>query len=154
MLERLKKAGRISLLLLYGAYALSPIYASAPISASGGSPLKGRQQPATMSMGIVWVNVLLSSLLDAEIEQASTAGGTTLAEQDGELILIKKKRAVLRERQVAAPPIVSAITLQDAPADHDLLAVHIHEIPLDPMHRASNGYRTLHTGLSPPTYLS
>ena len=151
MIQRLNYTVRILFLLLYASCTLSPIYISAT---AGCSDVRHEHARQHLTVGIVWVNVALSALLDDPADGAFFAGGQTIAEPDTALILVSRKRAVLREQQVAPPPLLATCTLQDTSTDPGHRAYRVQEVPLDLKHRESDGYSTLHAGLSPPTRLS
>lgn len=155
MLQRIKYAARILLLILYSAYALSPIYAAASSLPADGR-YGHRQTSHHIKLGIVWVNVLLSSLVDDEIDgqPERDTSVTSVSEAGDDLILIRKKRMIFRERQsIPSPPHV-AYTQPFASTDLPLVVFHDHEILLAPSHQDSDGYRSLHAGLSPPLSFS
>ncbi len=153
MQSRLFHAARLLLLFFYGAYSLSPIYASASADCTDVCHAQ-RSHVHQYTMGIVWMNVLLSSLGDdEEIGGQRPAGETSLSAVDTDLILIKKKRAVLREQQPAPAPTATAVPTPPG-TDSSLRAVHATGTPLDLKHRQSDGYSSLHAGLSPPQHLS
>jgi hypothetical protein len=152
MAKKLRYALRVAVLVLYGCYALSPIYL---LVAAGDDDLRRDlcRPSQDYSMGIVWVNVLLSSLLEEGKGDATTSVKASLAQQDPDLILIKKKRAVFREQYAVTQPI-DTIALSLDSTVKPLASFHEYEIPLDPQHRETNGYSSLHAGLSPPQHLS
>ncbi len=152
MSSRFHSTVRFLLLLFYGIYSLSPIYASTPTNCSDCRDHRRHSHP--YSVGIVWVNVVLSSLADDEIDGQGPAGEASLSEDTTDLILIKKKRAVLREQDAVPSPPPSISTLPVVPTGQHLAACRVREIPLDLKHRESDGYSTLHAGLSPPVHLS
>ncbi len=148
MSSRFHATVRVLLLVFYGIYSLSPIYASAGSCAGRCFPVHEHGY----SVGIVWVNVLLSALAD-EIG-SDPADETSVSQDDPDLILIKKKRAVLREQRVAAPPTFATSVPKDISTVPGPSSYRVQEVPLDLKHRESDGYSTLNAGLSPPPHLS
>ena len=96
---------RVSILVLYGIYAVSPVYLSA-MSGRHDWIVPCGHQDKDISLGIVWVNVLLSKFLPAHQCVQTTTTEMTAAGQDREFILVKKKRAVLRESFSFKPDLV------------------------------------------------
>ncbi len=147
-MRRRSKQGLLRLILaFYCIYAISPVYLSA---------MSGREHPAAwgasernVTMGIVWVNVLLSSL--TEVHGIGTLASLSVqADETGrEFILIKKKRALLSETYRVRPlfetqAVVTAFTGYPRPrpqAFDDSRGLPVRQVgqPL-----------SSHLGLSPP----
>ena len=152
MATNLTYALRVAVLVVYACYAFSPIY----LSVSVGDDVPRRDHgplSQTYSLGIVWVNVLLSSVLEDGTAHTTTSEEAFVAQQDPDLILIKKKRAVSRE-QAPVPPAVEIPPLSFESTATPRALSHEYEITRDPQHRETDGYSSLHAGLSPPQYLS
>jgi hypothetical protein len=118
MNNRLGYAVRILVLACYCGYAISPIYLSTAAFGGDGKTGCGHRE-ADVTLGIVWVNVLFSQLLN--VHQCVPESGPIVrtAAHDREFILIKKKRAVLRESYQVRPlqsETAEASTPGDAPA--------------------------------------
>lgn len=96
MAGRIKYALRISILVFYCIYAVSPVYLT---SAAGGNDRFaecGRQE-MDVTCGIVWINVLLSTLVAADRPAPAMSPDMASAEHGRGFILVRKQRAVLRE---------------------------------------------------------
>lgn len=109
--------------------------------------------PGRVKVGIVWLNFLVSAFADeAQIGDIFDAARLSAAPRDGRMILVKKKRAVLRE-QTKVRPLSEAEFLPFTNIDHPVTSSRDFEISRDPRLRESDGYVGLNTGLSPPTHL-
>jgi hypothetical protein len=148
MEDRIKHALHVVVLLLYCTYAMSPIYLSAMAVRNDWIAERG-QQEMKVTLGIVWVNVLLSKMIGADRSLSATPAEVRNVGHEHEFILIKKKRAVLREIFLIRP-------LRVQQAD-----VSITDIPLARLScncetpRRSNFLHdditiSSHTGLPPP----
>jgi hypothetical protein len=146
---RIKYPLRITVLVLYCIYAMSPIYLSALVGkndwiAECGDPEKN------ITVGIVWVNVLLSKIVGAG--HGGKPAKPTEVRTEGherEFILIKKKRAVVRETFRVRPLLIkqaAASTGDRAFAEPSVT----YENPLRPNVRFEDLYIFSHVGLSPP----
>jgi len=102
---RIKHVLHVVVLVLYCSYAMSPIYLSAMAARSGWIAQCGHQDKS-VTLGIVWVNVLLSRFFPAHHCLPAATTEMIAAEHDREFILIKKKRAVLRESFQVRPDLV------------------------------------------------
>jgi hypothetical protein len=105
MNSRITYSMRFSILVLYCIYAISPIYLSAMAGRNDWVAQCGREDKS-ITLGIVWVNVLLSKFIPAHPCAPAGPSELTSAEHDREFILIKKKRAVLRESVQVKPDAV------------------------------------------------
>jgi hypothetical protein len=143
-----KYSMRISILALYCIYAISPIYLSAMAGRNGWVAQCGHEDKS-ITLGIVWVNVLLSKFLPAQ--QCAPAAPTELAsaEHDREFILIKKIRAVLREGVQVKPDSVQQADGSSAhvPAAKPFVADYA---PFRKNFRSEDLWNFCHGGLSPP----
>ncbi len=98
MLFRPKQALLRVTLALYCIYAVSPIYLSAMIGRDHLAAAGDR----SVTVGIVWVNVILSSFADTHEGAAATAA--LQADEEGrKFILIRKKRALSIETYKVRP---------------------------------------------------
>jgi hypothetical protein len=149
MESRFKYPLRITVLVLYCIYAMSPIYLSALVgkndwTAECGDPEKN------ITVGIVWVNVLLSKIVGAD--HGGKPAQPTEVRTEGherEFILIKKKRAVVRETFRVRPLLIkqaAASIGERATAEPSVT----YEIPRRPNVRFEDLYIFSHVGLSPP----
>jgi hypothetical protein len=93
---RIKHALHVVVLVLYCSYAMSPIYLSAMAGRNEWIAERG-QQEKNVTLGIVWVNVLLSKMIGADRSLHAAPAEVRNAGHEHEFILIKKERAVLRE---------------------------------------------------------
>ncbi len=115
MLWKIRHISRVAFLFLYAIYAFTPIHMYAMAGADNRSPgrfLAGKHA----STDIVWANVLFSFFGDDDDEiEAPTAGARIFsnAQQGGDIVLVKKRRALVREQldvkplfdtKTAAPP--------------------------------------------------
>ena len=152
MLRKVRHTGRIAFLLLYAIYALTPIYmyAMAGGNNEGFGRLLSDKHTAT---DIVWANVLFSSPDDAV--EAPSAGVRILsnAHQGGDMVLVKKRRALARE-QLDVKPLFDTKTLSPGGVERPLMRSLEYEIAKGPLLRETDGCLTLNTGLSPPFLLS
>lgn len=139
---------RFSILVLYGFSAVSPVYLTSAAGRGDGLAECGRGD-IHVACGIVWINVLLSELVPAHPCVPTRTAALTANEHDREFILVKNKRAVLRERVQLRP----ALVLQAAGPAADVPLVKPFFIDASP-HRPSFRYDDLltfcHGGLSPP----
>jgi len=134
---------QLGLLLFFSVYALSPIYVSAQIDHHGKV-----QVDQGLAKGIVWVEMLLSTLSGQDPNDADSNGV-----DDHMHVLVKKKRAVIRE-SISLKPLFSVVTLSSVPDDLVIVSSYSNEISHDLRHHESEGYYTLNSGLSPPASLS
>ncbi len=154
MLWKVRHMGRIFFLLLYAIYALTPIHMYAMSGGGNGGP--GRFHPGKhASTDIVWVNVLFASLFDNDDVEAPSAGAriSAGAGPGGDMVLVKKRRAVCRE-QFDVKPLFDTKTLHPGCFEQPLAGSLGYEIAKDPLLRETDGCLTLNTGLSPPSLIS
>jgi hypothetical protein len=152
MMRKVKHTGRIAFLLLYVIYALTPIYMYAM---AGGSNERFSRLLSTQhaAKDIVWANVLFSSLND-EVEAPSTGAHIlSNAQQSGEMVLVKKRRALVRE-QLDVRPLFDTKTLSPGGVLRPLMRSLEYEIAKDPLLRETESCLVLNTGLSPPFLFS
>ncbi|NTW59661.1 MAG: hypothetical protein HGB21_03065 [Nitrospirae bacterium] len=93
---RIKHALHVVVLMFYCSYAMSPIYLSA-MAVRNDRIVERGQQEKNVTFGIVWVNVLLSKMIGADRSLPAAPAEVRTGGHEHEFILIKKKRAVLRE---------------------------------------------------------
>lgn len=148
MNSRIKYSMRIAILVLYCIYAISPIYLSAMAGRNDWVARCGREDKS-ITLGIVWINVLLSKFLPAHQCAPEAPSALTSAEHDREFILIKKIRAVLREGVQVKPDAVQQADCSSAhvPAAKPLFADYA---PLRKNVRNEDLSNFCHGGLSPP----
>jgi hypothetical protein len=141
------------ILLSFAVYTVSPLYASIRDCADGASQT-GRAGRQDVIYGILWVNVVLDELIDDEpdADRGATAQVAS-SKSDEDLILIKKKRTLFRER-LTIKPILQCALLQFDRDDQRVLPQISYDIPRDLIHRHADWYHLLSTGLSPPQHLS
>ena len=155
MLQRIHQKSRIITLICYSIYALSPIYAVLPPSNNVNRQAGPSQHH--VKLGILWLNIVVDSLVDDDRTVSNARGDTFFQasqnDQDEDIVLIKKKRAVKRRFDLTQPILAqsSSAIMQIEP---DVPAAHAYEIPRDQIHRCPNGYSLLSTGLSPPSFIS
>ncbi len=141
----LTKTVRAAILVLYVAYALSPIYLSA---AGCGIAFGEKDGERRVSFGIMWVNALLTSLTD-DCDSAAAASAVAAEGEDGDdLILVKKQRAVIRHLCADRAPSLEAApsAVADLIKQHDRTAEAFSLMPP----RKTADFRILRIGLSPP----
>ncbi|MGE5172960.1 MAG: hypothetical protein ACM3MD_03935 [Betaproteobacteria bacterium] len=142
---------RIFFLLLYAIYALTPIHMYAMSGGGNGGP--GRLHVGKhASTDIVWANVLFSSLVDDD--EASSAGARVSAgsQQGGDVVLVKKRRALFRE-QFDFTPLLDIEMLPPGGLERTPFRSADYETTKDPLLRETDGCLVLNTGLSPPSQL-
>ncbi len=137
----------VLVLLFFSVQAVSPWYAS--VRSVTAADAAGRS--AHVHVGILWVKVLASEMIDDEpADYAGAALNNSSENQNHKLFLVKRKRAVRRSDPIGKP-ILQAILL---PCDPDQL---LH--PVTTAQRASvseptlgrtDGPAFLVSGLSPP----
>ncbi len=149
MSPRPKQAILRLILALYCVYAISPIYLS---TVGGRDHTLAGQLQSGVTMGIVWVKVVLSSLADVHRGGSVAAPAAMQDEEQGrEFILIRKKRALFRETFRIRPFFKEEVVLAASPdrpeppagaiGDPRSLQVRHNDIPL-----------SHHLGLSPPSF--
>ena len=115
---RIKYSMHISILVLFCIYAISPIYLSAMAGRNDWIAQCGHEDKS-ITLGIVWVNFLLSKFLPAHQCAPAAPSELVSAEHNREFILIKKKRAVLRESVQVKPDLMQQV---DGSSTHVLSA--------------------------------
>jgi hypothetical protein len=152
IMHRLFKTYTVVMLLIYGIYTMSPIYAVLPAPADT-SGLTGASSTG-FKVGILWVDVLLDSIV-SEGQQGNHVRSEQFSHlsQEEDMVLIKKKRAVSKRLFTVQIPI-QTIILSISDIEHPLPVLVSYEIPRDFIHSHSDEYYSLSTGLSPPSFLS
>lgn len=139
-------------LLIYLVASLSPKYASLLESADQDPAFGAQAEEKILVHGIFWLNHVGSELLASVHSDTARSRQTIGAEADDEdLLLIKRKRVVNRERFAIAP----LMTTEELPAGPDAFSHPFfaeYSIAHDPIHCHADGYTSLTTGLSPPAF--
>ncbi len=139
-------------LLVFSAYALSPLYAVLPNQVDATGPAGA--SCSSIKVGILWMDVVLDaltnegrSLVCTGVEQYQHSA------PDDDMVLVKKKRAVTEKAFFVNPPVrTGCIALGDV--EHPLPIAFSYDIPRDLIHRQSPDYYFFSTGVSPPFFLS
>ena len=145
---RITYSMRLSVLALYCIYAVSPIYLSAVAGRNDWITECG-QQDKNVTLGIVWVNVLLSKIAGTEQCAAATPLEVRTAGREREFLLIRKKRAVLRETFRVRPLLIkqAEASIIDVPP---AMLSFVYKAPPRPQYRYADFSIFSHAGLSPP----
>jgi hypothetical protein len=148
MNSRIKYSMRMAILVLYCIYAISPIYLSAMAGRNGWVAQCGHEDKS-ITLGIVWVNVLLSKFLPVHQCVQAAPPELLFAKHNREFILIKKIRAVLRESVQVKP---ESVQQADGPSAHVPAAKPLiaDNAPLRKNIRSEDLANFCHGGLSPP----
>ncbi len=138
---------RTSVLLLYCVYAMSPIY----LSAMGREhlPEAWSGQERTITMGIVWVNVLLTSLVDDDHRDATGAAAVQSDDPGKDFILIRKTRGLFSETFRLRPLFFQEHATFFADGQLELSSGAVDVAAVLPFRR-SDVPISRHLGLSPP----
>ncbi len=144
---------RIFFLVLYAVYALTPIHMYAMAGTCGG--LDCRPHPGRYNAtDIVWVNVLFTSLFDdGDDEESSPVVRIAATQSDGDVILVKKRRTLVRE-QFDCKPLCDTKSLPPCGLKRPSTLSPEYDIAKDQLVREIDGSLTLNSGLSPPSLLS
>lgn len=155
MLWKIRHISRVAFLFLYAIYAFTPIHMYAMAGADNRNPgriLAGKHA----STDIVWANVLFSFFGDDDDEiWAPTVGARIFsnAQQGGDIVLVKKRRALVRE-QFDIKPLFDTKTLPPRGLERLSTNFQEYEIAKDSLPRVTDVCLTLNTGLSPPSLIS
>jgi hypothetical protein len=146
--SRIKYALRVSILVFYCIYAVSPVYLTSVAGRNDWLTECGHQE-MDVTCGIVWINVLLSKLVVSHQYAPTTPSEMTSAEHDRGFILVKKQRAVLRESVQIKPDSVQQAdgSSTDVPPAVPPVVRRTLRIP---QFRYEDFYRFTHAGPSPP----
>lgn len=132
---------RVLVLLLYCAYAISPIYATFP-AADASDPDRQLERIDT-TIGEMWLKLCLTKLTNGDPDDPDGDGAKDVT------ILIKKKRAVLRIRDRVAPlQVACCLAVLNVPGCDAPIQTYSSTPHARPL--AEDGYRYTSTGLSPP----
>jgi hypothetical protein len=153
MRRKIMHIGRILFFVLYAVYALTPVHLYEMGGCSEG--VAGRLIPGKhVSTDIVWANVIFS-FDDADADPSAaqeSARIITGAQQGGDMVLVRKRRALLREQSDNKPQfdikILSPVGLESAP-----LRFAEYETGKVPFLKETDSCLILNTGLSPPSLL-
>lgn len=150
----IKNITRNVVLPIFVIYAVSPIYLSGDLGQSCGAGLQPAEQK--ISLGVFWVSFLVDKMIQDDDDANPGPGEVAQAlqkDQDDDIVLIKKKRMVLRQSYKPYPvfQIVSAETDKD---ENTSFFPSGYDVPRDLIHNQADGYHSLSTGLSPPSFLS
>ncbi len=134
-------------LTFYFIYALSPLYCTfQPVNEN---IIGGRHPSGQASVGIVWLNVLISSFThDAQASEGRAAARLAAASCD-DMILIKKRRAVLREQREVRP-LNETVFLPRIDRDCPETASRYFDVRGKTGLQVRDGHVAPSTGLSPP----
>ncbi len=155
MLWKIRHISRVAFLFLYAIYAFIPIHVYAMAGADNRSPsrfLAGKHA----STDVVWANVLFSFFGDDDDEIEPPAVGARIfsnAQQGGDVVLVKKRRALVRE-QFDIKPLFDTKTLPPGGLERLPTNSQEYEVAKDPLPRVTDVCLTLNTGLSPPSLIS
>jgi hypothetical protein len=148
----IKNLTRILVLPLFIMYALSPIYMTGEIGEDPRASLELSQKDVTF--GVVWVQFLVEAMIEEERIPGPLPGSPALESQpDDEMVLIKKKRILLRENY-KLQPVFQVVMAEETIEDSTLFLSSTYDIPRDLIHNHADGYYSLSTGLSPPSFRS
>ena len=155
MLWKIRHISRVAFLFLYAIYAFTPIHMYAMTGGCNGRPgrlLAGKHA----STDIVWANMLFSFFDDDDDEiEAPTADARIFsnAQQGGDIVLVKKRRALVRE-QFDIKPLFDTKTLPPGGLERPSARFQEYKIAEEPLPRLTDVCLTLNTGLSPPSVIS
>lgn len=149
MLRWILQKSKIITLLCYSVYALSPVYATLPAS----NKLSG--QGYHLELGILWLNIVLDSFADEERTDGAISSGDLSIQtaENADLVVIQKKRVVSGKVYVVQP-LLKARTVAISELEPPPPVATAYDIHRDVIHRHADGYCSLSTGLSPPSFLS
>jgi len=155
MLWKIRHISRVAFLFLYAIYAFTPIHMYAMAGGVNGRP--GRLLAAKhASTDIVWANVLFSFFADDDEDIEAPAAGARIfstAQQGGDIVLVKKRRALIRE-QLDVKPLFDTKTLPPGGLERLSARFQEYKIAEEPLPRVTDVCLTLNTGLSPPSFIS
>ncbi len=155
MLWKIRHISRVAFLFLYAIYAFTPIHMYAMTGGGNGRP--GRLLAAKhASTDIVWANVLFSFFADDDDDIEAPAAGAriySIVQQGGDIVLVKKRRALIRE-QLDVKPLFDTKTLPPGGLERLSARFQEYKIAEEPLPRVTDVCLTLNTGLSPPSLIS
>jgi hypothetical protein len=150
--SRMKYALRVSILVFYCIYAVSPVYLTSVAGRSDWLHECGHQE-MDVTCGIVWINVLLSKLVATHQHMPTMPLEMASTEHDRGFILVKKQRAVLRESFQVKPDQVQQTDGSSTDIPPNMPPV-VNSALRFPQFRYENFYIFTHAGLSPPLYIA
>lgn len=143
---------RILFLFLYAVYAVTPVHLYAV--AGGSSGVSGRIHDGDhASTDIVWVNVLLASLFDDDEPSAAGARISTGEQPRGEMVLVMKRRALVRD-QLDIKPFFDTKSMPPGGLERPATLFPEYESAKDPLLAETDGCLSLSSDLSPPSLFS
>ncbi len=155
MLWKIRHISRVAFLFLYAIYAFTPVHMYA--MAGGGNRGPDRLRAAKhASTDIVWANVLFSFLEDDDDDTGPptvSARSVSTVQQGGDVVLVKKRRALVRE-QFDIKPLFDTKTLPPGGLERLSARFQEYKIAEEPLPRVTDVCLTLNTGLSPPSLIS
>jgi hypothetical protein len=150
MMRKFEHITRMFFLFLYAVYALTPIHMYAMDGCGGVSGLlHGGKHTST---DIVWANVLYSFLVDDGDAPSEGDRISTDAQPVGDVVLVKKRRALFRE-QTNIKPLFNIEILPPSGLGHTPVRPAEYETTKDPLMRETEVCLVLNTGLSPPSLI-
>jgi hypothetical protein len=144
-----KRIIRIFFLFLYALYAFTPVHMYAMAGGGGTRGLLHTGKHA--STDIVWANVLYSILVDDDDTPPAGVGISADAPPADDVVLVKKRRALLRE-QFDAKPLFDIEVLPPGGLERTYLSAE-YETSKDLLLRETDICLVLNTGLSPPSLI-
>ncbi|MDA8100897.1 MAG: hypothetical protein M0042_14870 [Nitrospiraceae bacterium] len=152
MLHKTRVIGRI-FFLFYALYALTPVSMYA-VGAGQCFGTKSGKAVKHSPSDIVWENIIFACLSDDDDAYEPPSGDTQAigTQQDGDIVLVRKKRTIVRQR-LDLRPTIRILILPQSSFETETASVIFRETPA-PLLRETDGYLVLNTGLSPPALLS
>ena len=144
-----KRIIHISFLFLYALYAFTPVHMYAMAGGGARGLLHGGKHAST---DIVWANILYSFLVDDDDMPPVGVGLSPDALPDDDVVLVRKRRALLPE-QFDVKPLFNIEMLPPRGPGRTLLLSWEYETSKDPHLRETDACLVLNTGLSPPSLL-
>ncbi len=145
-----KRIVRIFFLFLYALYAFTPVHMYAMAGGGGTRSLLHTRKHA--STDIVWANVLYSFLVDDDDTPPAGVGISADASPDGDVVLVKKRRALLRE-QFDIKPLFDIEMLPPGGLERTPFTSAEYETAKTPLLRETDVCLVLNAGLSPPSLI-
>jgi len=142
-----KRMIRVFFIFLYVLYAFTPVHMYALAGGGGTRGLLHSGKHA--SSDIVWANVLYSVLVDAGDTPSAGVGISAGIPPDGDVVLVRKRRALLRE-QFDLKPLFDIELLSPGSPERPRFFSPKYETAKDPLVRETDICLVLNTGLSPP----
>lgn len=133
-------------------YALSPIYVSTMDDKGCVAELPSGEN--SVIFGILMVSVVADAIIPDGDPGSAYGSAEMQSSQDEDIILIKKKRAILRKGYDCKPALIASCVKYAEDEQLHILPRSDFDVPRDLIHNHTNGYRLLSPGLSPPSLLS